>query len=191
MPGTVQQHDTRPSRRTLLRASAWSVPIIALAVATPFAAASTAVDLELAARPGGDRIGGTDPEGTTAVDLTIPYTYDATSAGAPVANAMLVVSFDTRMMDDPSVTIEGVPATPITSELHGTTRRVTFSLPVDIPGNGETIAIQPSFATVHRSTWVADASSYVVTLLGSAGTFDPTPSNNTVTMEPQYGGPPV
>ena len=191
MPATVQDTTSGPSRRTILQASAWSIPVMAVAVATPLASASTAIDLELVARPGGERIGGTNPEGTQAVDLTIPFTYDATSAGAQVANATLVVSFDTRLIDDPAVTMDGFPAQQIATEITGTTRTVTFSLPFDVPANGETIAIQPSFAVMNRTAWVPDAADYVVTLLGPGGLLDLTPSNNTVTMEPQYGGPPV
>ncbi|WP_435749021.1 hypothetical protein [Microbacterium sp. PMB16] len=191
MPEIAQKTTSGLSRRTILQASAWSIPVMAVAVATPLAAASTAIDLELVARPGGDRIGGTNPEGTQAVDLTLPFTYDATSAGGPVSNATLVVSFDTRLIDGPSVTIDGFPAQQIATELSGTTRTVTFSLPFDIPGNGETIAIQPSFAIENRTAWVPDAADYVVTLLGPGGRLDLNPSNNTVTMAPQYGGPPV
>jgi len=191
MPEIVQKTTIGLSRRTILQASAWSIPVMAVAVATPLAAASTAIDLELVARPGGDRIGGTNPEGTQAVDLTLPFTYDATSAGGPVANATLVVSFDTRLIDSPSVRIDGFPAQQIATELSGTTRTVTFSLPFDIPGNGDTIPIQPSFAVVNRTAWVPDAADYVVTLLGPGGRLDLDPSNNTVTMAPQYGGPPV
>lgn len=191
MPETVRTTTGGPSRRTVLQASAWSIPVLAVAVATPLAAASVPIDLELVARPGGDRIGGTNPEGTQAVDLTVPFTYDATSANAPVANAMLVISFDTRLIDDPTVRMDGFPADLITSELAGTTRTVTFSLPFDVPASGETIAIQPSFATMNRSAWVPDAAPYVVTLLAPAGLLDLNPSNNSVTMDPQYGGPPV
>lgn len=191
MPETVQKTTSGATRRTILQASVWSIPVIAVAVATPLAAASTAIDLELLARPGGDRIGGTNPEGTQAVDLTLPFTYDATSAGAPVANATLVVSFDTRLIDGPGVTIDGFPAPQIATQLSGTTRTVTFSLPLDIPGNGDTIPIQPSFAVVNRTAWVPDAADYVVTLLGPGGLLDLDPSNNTVIMAPQYGGPPV
>lgn len=191
MPEMPAKTKSGLSRRAILQASAGSIPVMAVAVATPLVAASATIDLQLLARPGGDRIGGTNPEGTLAVDLTLPLTYDATSLGAPVANATLVLSFDTRLIDSPSVTIGGFPAQQIATELAGNTRTVTFSLPFDIPGNGDTIPLQPSFAVVNRTAWVPDAADYVVTLLGPAAFLDPSPSNNTVTMEPQYGGPPV
>ncbi|MFP3813124.1 hypothetical protein, partial [Bacillus sp. SIMBA_005] len=79
----------------------------------------------------------------------------------------------------------------IATQFSGTTRTVTFSLPLDIPGNGDTIPIQPSFAVVNRTAWVPDAADYVVTLIGPGGLLDLDPSNNTVIMAPQYGGPPV
>ncbi|MCS3843442.1 hypothetical protein [Microbacterium sp. AK031] len=60
------------ARRTVLKASAWSVPVVAAAVATPLAAASTAVDLELAGFAG-DTFTGLSP------DLLRAYSINVTS----------------------------------------------------------------------------------------------------------------
>lgn len=47
---SVSASDVRPTRRTLIKAAAWSVPVIAVAASTPLAAASTPEPL---AAPGG------------------------------------------------------------------------------------------------------------------------------------------
>jgi hypothetical protein len=191
MPEPTRSTPIDPSRRTILKASVWSLPVIAVAIATPLAAASTAIDLELTAQPFGDRIIVTNPEGTLAFDVTIPYTFDAITFGpAATSGTTLVLSFDVRLLDDVMVSMQGEPATELTSELSGNTRTVTFSLPVAIPADGTTVPIQPFFATVNSSTFFSDLAPLVVTLVAPAGTSESNLSNNAVTRVVQYVAPP-
>lgn len=191
MPDNAHAHQSGLRRRTILKASAWSLPVIAVAVATPLAAASTAIDLELTAQPFGDRIIVTNPEGTLAFDATIPYTFDATTFGqAATAGTTLILSFDVRLLDDVSVAMGGEPATQLTSELTGNTRTVTFALPIPIPADGVTIPIQPFFRTINTSTFVADLAPFTVTLVAPAGITESNLSNNAVTTVVQYVTPP-
>lgn len=195
LPETIPAAPTGVSRRAVLRASAWSVPVVAVAVATPVTAASVvpgAIDLELTARPGGTRLIVTNPEGTRTLDLTVPFTFDATTRGAiATAGSTLVLSFDVRLLDDLSVALEGEPAERLTSEITGNTRTETYALPGVIPGDGAQVAIQPFFGTVVTSTFVPDAEPYVVTLIAPTGVSETDLSNNTVTLTPEYVDPPV
>ncbi|KJL33609.1 hypothetical protein [Microbacterium oxydans] len=191
MPEITRSTPTGPSRRTILKASAWSLPVVAVAAAVPLAAASTAIDLELTAQPFGNRIIVTNPEGTLTFDVTIPYTFDATTFGATATSgATLLLSFDIRLLDDVSVTMLGEPAIQLTSELTGNTRTVTFALPIAIPADGTTAPIQPFFATVNSSTFVSDLAPLVVTLVAPAGSGESDLSNNAVTTAVQYVAPP-
>lgn len=191
MPEPTRTTPILASRRTILRASAWSVPVVAVAMATPLAAASTTIDLELTAQPFGDRIIVTNPEGTLAFDVTIPYTFDAATLGpTATAGTTLVMSFDVRLLDDVMVSMQGEPATELTSELTGNTRTVTFSLPVAIPADGTTVPIQPFFRTINTSTFVADLAPLVVTLVAPAGTAESNLTNNAVSVVAQYVAPP-
>lgn len=195
LPETDPAAPTGVSRRTMLRASAWSVPVVAVAVATPVAAASVtpeAIDLELTARPGGTRMIVTNPEGTRTLDLTIPFTFDATARGATAtAGSTLVLRFDVRLLDDLRVSVEGEPAERLTWEVAGNRRTETYALPGVIPADGVSVAIQPFFGTVSTSTYVPDAESYVVTLIAPSGISETDLSNNTVTLTPEYVDPPV
>lgn len=191
MPETTRATPSGPSRRTILRASAWSLPVVAVAVATPLAAASTAIDLALTAGPFGDRIIVTNPEGTLAYDVTVPYTFEATTLGATATEGTtLVVSFDLRLLDGLRVGIEGQPATELTSDITGNTKTMSFLLPVAIPADGVTIPIQPFFATVNSSTWIADLKPLILTLLTPAGVSDSNSANHVVTIAAQYVEPP-
>lgn len=191
MPETTRSTPIHPSRRTILRASAWSLPVVAVAMSAPLAAASTVIDLELTAQPFGDRIIVTNPEGTLAFDVTVPYSLDATTFGpSATPGTTLVLSFDVRLLDDVMVSMQGEPATELTSELAGNTRTVTFSLPIAIPADGTTVPIQPFFATINSSTFFGDLAPLVVTLVAPAGTSESNLSNNAVTRVVQYVAPP-
>lgn len=188
MSDTVRPSSNGPSRRTVLKATAWSLPVVAVAAATPLAAASTTGDLLLTARTGGTTIGANDPGATEAYVLAIPPGFDVTTIGTErtPAGATLIVTFDSRLLGDPSATMDGInaPRTPVT--IDGNVATATFTLPLGIPANGTTEPLLITFATISNGVWVTDAQPYTVTLVAPAGSPDPDTGNNTVTVAAEY-----
>ncbi|MFT3877044.1 MAG: hypothetical protein QM708_11575 [Propioniciclava sp.] len=104
-PGARGAMGKATSRRTVLKAGAWSAPVIALAVASPAAAASTAASIELVSGPfEGVDVGDPIPlvfsvtgvaDGVTATgtiltgDTVVEWQDGGTIAFAAVADGML------------------------------------------------------------------------------------------------------
>ncbi|MFK3676886.1 hypothetical protein ACI2IP_04110 [Microbacterium sp. NPDC090218] len=188
MPENAPTPSTGPSRRTVLKTTAWALPVVAAAVATPLAAASLEGDLQLVARPGGTTIGANDPGATEAYVLTIPPGFDVNSLGTTQtpAGSTLTVRFDSRLFGGPVVTMDGTSAGQLPPVSTGNTTEVTFVLPYGIPSNETNIPILVSFTTTNNGMWVTDAEPYVVTLVAPSGSNDPNSGNNTFTAAAEY-----
>jgi hypothetical protein len=98
-PPEVEKPRTTLSRRTVVQGAAWSVPVIASAIATPLAAASVALDLAFnsAAYAG------------TACTTITGAQVSATSGGSPAPNSTVTVTLDSGYtFADGSTTFTGV-----------------------------------------------------------------------------------
>ncbi|WP_102193937.1 hypothetical protein [Microbacterium aurantiacum] len=185
MPALENAQTGGLSRRTILKASAWSAPVVALAVATPLAAASVAVDLRLRGYSFGDTIFGRSPDGLRGYRIAILGGYGATTVGdTPTPGANLVMTFDARIFGAPSATIDAQAATLLTTTTTGNTTTAIFSLPIAIPADGAEAEILISYGSITED-WYEDIAPSSVSILPSGGT-DPTPSDNTVTLTPTY-----
>lgn len=190
MPETTRSNSNHPSRRAVLKASAWSVPVVAAAIATPLAAASTTGDVSIAAQPRGTSVSATGPDGTT-LELAVPAGFDLTTGGATRTpeGALVTLTFDNRLLDEPTLTMDGTPAQRTSLEQNGVVTTATFVLPLGIPANGTTIPIEVFFATFNATTWVGDARPLTVTVTPAGGS-DPDTANNTFVSAPVYTAAP-
>lgn len=178
----------RPDRRTFLTVSAWALPVVAAAVATPMAVASTAIsDVALISGDGVTVIGATSPDDTQSYTLELPQTFNALtqSTDAVPPGASLVFSFDSRLIDVSSVQAGGTPAVLVSSANDGNVRTTTFRITTAIP-SGSFLVIEPVLGVINNGTWVSDARPYSVTIVAPAGTSDPELGNNTVERSPNY-----
>ncbi|WP_353116212.1 hypothetical protein [Microbacterium sp.] len=188
MRETLENPPGGVARRTVLKATAWSAPVVAMAVATPFAAASTTIDLKLEAQPFGDSLSAFSPDGVTRYTLAFPGAFSASAAGAtpaPVGSTLIAV-FDSRLVGGLAVTVGGQPAVAGSTTTSGNRTTATFTVPVEIPANGASVTVEPVFGTWNTDTWVADAEPYVLTLQAPAGTTDPNQADNSVTSTAVY-----
>lgn len=85
------------SRRTVVKAAAWSVPVIALAVAAPAAAASLTGTFVISRSPLGDPLGN---HATTTITVN-------STAGSPSAVVTVVLSWPIEFSSVPLVTTTG------------------------------------------------------------------------------------
>lgn len=167
-----------PSRRTVIKAGAWSVPVIAAAVATPLAAASTAgTDLIVQWLPSGTDVGARSADDTRGYTLGLPSgVWVSTTSTTPVpAGSTLTVSYDDRVLGAPSATAAGVP---LVSAGSG-----SFILP-EIPATGAQLRVDIPYAT-KTAEWHEDITPLSVTATPATGN-DPDDSNNTVMLEARY-----
>ncbi|MDQ0643995.1 hypothetical protein [Microbacterium murale] len=174
------------ARRTVLKASAWSVPVIAAAVATPLAAASTAVDLQLRGLSG-DSVGALSPDGLRGYSIPIVAGMYARALGTttPVAaGSTLTVSYDNRLMDGPSVTIDSTPGIAQAPIVNGNTTTVIFTLPAPIPAAEPGAQVMLGFDFSDRA-WFEDIEPFSIMLLPPTGS-DADTSNNGWTSEAEY-----
>lgn len=118
------------SRRTLVKGAAWSVPVIAVAAATPFAAASTATNV------GNFALNGSC--GTLGL-LGPGFTLTAGSAPLPVGTIVNITGGGVANVGVFSVT--GGTAT--VNVLSGTSRQITLTAPVPA---GATIAFRTTLS---------------------------------------------
>jgi hypothetical protein len=128
------QNSTEPrrgvDRRTLLLGAAWSVPVVALAVATPAAAAS---DIEV----GAYSLDGTC--GTPGV-LGPGFILTAGSGGIPVGTTIVVTGSGVANIGVFSVT----PRVATVTVLSGTSRLITFTSEVTA---GATVSMRTTLST--------------------------------------------
>jgi hypothetical protein len=174
------------ARRTILKASAWSVPVIAAAVATPLAAASVASDLRLEALAFGDSVGAQSPDGLRQWILNVPGAFrifNDSDTAVPVGT-VVTASSDARVLGDPTFTLDsstGVEVPRASSQTTGNIVTSTFTIPVQIPAGGS-VVIYGGFGVWER-TWYEDVNPYVLSVLAAG---DPTPQNNVTTMSATY-----
>ncbi|MGW9159007.1 MULTISPECIES: hypothetical protein [unclassified Microbacterium] len=177
------------TRRTILRASAWSLPVVAVALGTPLAAASTPIfDIIVFSGPEGSEIGATSPDGLQAFTLQLPSQFDVLveDRGERVMlppGATVQVSFDTRLLGDLVLEIfNNGPAQPISSDVQGSVQTVTFILPFEF----DKVLLLPSFGIVRDGEWVPDANPYTVIVMSPPGVDEPNLGNNSLTIFPTY-----
>jgi hypothetical protein len=189
--------DATPSsgldRRTVLKASAWSLPVVAVALGTPLAAASVSeFDIRLIAEDNAESIGASSPDGTQAYTLVVPLVFDAFTQGTTPTppGSTVVVSFDTRLLSGVSLTVGGTPAPLISTVTNGNVETVTFNVPVAIPVAPDRAVIRPSFDLRNDGVWIPDAAPYSVTVVAPTGTTDPAPGNNASVSTPNYTATP-
>ncbi|KJQ55993.1 hypothetical protein [Microbacterium sp. SA39] len=193
MSATIDNPSSGPDRRTVLKASAWSLPVVAVALGTPLAAASaTEFDIVLIPEDNAEPIGATSPDGTQSYTLVVPLMFDAFTQGTTPAppGSTVVVSFDDRLLSGVSLTIGGTPAPPVSTVTNGNVETSTFSVPVAIPASPAVTVIRPSFDLRNDGVWVPDAAPYSVSVVAPAGTTDPAPGNNTALSTPNYTATP-
>ncbi|MGW9159243.1 hypothetical protein [Microbacterium sp. NPDC055665] len=190
MPETARPNPNGPSRRAVLKASAWSLPVVALAVATPLAAASATGDVSIAAQARGSAVSATGPDGTT-LELAVPAGFDLTTGGTTRTpeGALVTLTFDNRLLDEPTLTMDSSPAQRTSLQQNGVVTTATFILPFGIPANGTTIPIEVFFATFNATTWVGDARPLTVTVTPAGGS-DPDTANNTFVSTAVYTAAP-
>lgn len=82
--------ETGVSRRTLVKGAAWSLPVIAVAAATPLAAASTAENFDVAVTP--SCVGNYDLTGLLGLIEAVPGVGDA--AGATVQGLLSAIGLE-------------------------------------------------------------------------------------------------
>lgn len=166
------------SRRTVLKASAWSAPIVAVAAATPLASASVAgVDAMIYTLTtsldfvfSGDR--------SRLLELSVPTeaTLRVNGSSPAPAGATLAVRFDNRLMGGLSMTADGVPVPGTPETVNGDTATAVFTLPVPIPA-GQDLPLAFTFER-KNVTYLPDAIDSVFTL---ASPGDPDEVGNTST----------
>lgn len=189
MSATTDNPSHGPDRRAVLKASAWSLPVVALALGTPLAAASVAeFDIFLIPEDNAESIGATSPAGAQSYALVVPLVFDAFTEGTTPTppGSTVVVSFDTRLLSGVSLTVDGIPAPLVSTVTNGNVETATFSVPIAIPASPVTTVIRPSFDLRNDGVWVPDAAPYSVTVIAPAGTTDPAPGNNTAVSTPNY-----
>lgn len=166
------------SRRSVLKAGAWSVPVIAAVAATPLAAASVTVDLELFSMAG-DGFEIENADGTRRMSVSEPSRFLLRSAGgaAPVGTA-LSLEYDNRHRSGASLSILGSTDTPLPAGETvsvGPRSTVTFILPT--PVTTDQIHLAVDFATLTLPEFAEDFVPLTLTAIVS-GAIDSDPTNN-------------
>ncbi|MGB4138116.1 MAG: hypothetical protein WA971_16245 [Microbacterium sp.] len=123
------------SRRTALKAAAWSVPVVAAATAVPaYAAASGGAVIRVSNQQGfGPLV--FSPDRLKLLTYSKVMQFDAQSVGPDAATPGWVVtlSYDNRELGDPTITIDGVEYAPATPTVNGTHSSSTFTIPLPVP----------------------------------------------------------
>ncbi|PRB02105.1 hypothetical protein [Microbacterium sp. MYb64] len=180
----------RLPRRTILKTTAWSIPVVAAAAAMPLAAASVAADLVLAPQPVGEGITGTSPDGLSNYQLgwTSRYTASTSGAVATPAGAMIAISFDSRVFAAANASSGPVSLVLASSSTTGNVTTAMFTVPDPIPASGGSIVITIGFDAGGAPTppWYTDVQPITVSLLPPSGYTDAIPANNTHTFSPVY-----
>lgn len=178
-----------PSRRTVIKAGAWSVPVIAAAVATPLAAASTTTEVDIAIGhiQAGDGFTATSPDGTRAVEYSLSLGAIATVSGTePVNNAILTMQYDARL--HPGTPTVGEPGNYIDAATVSTTVNLTtatFVIPT-IPANGGERWLAHQWDQQGTRAWYEDIHPVTMTVTPPSGITDPNLGNNSITSSVRY-----
>lgn len=169
------------SRRAALKAAAWSVPVVAVSVATPLGAMSPWVDVILTARPTTNEMTATSPDGSRQYSLALPTIFDVSSPSAFVSWGSTRVLFDNRLLGDITMTLDGVNA-PQRDLI--TTGNITNAL-FDTPVWGDHVIVV-TFGTVNQGLWLTDAQPYTLRFDTGWDISDPDQTNNTIISEAVY-----
>ncbi|WP_102191922.1 hypothetical protein [Microbacterium aurantiacum] len=138
----MTENAPRPSRRTVLRGAAWSVPLIAAAAATPLAAASTVTDV------GAFRLVGS----CGVLGLLGPgFTLTAGDQPLPVGTGIVINGSGVADIGDFSAS----GGTAVVTVLSGTSRSVTLTAPLPA---GATVALRTTLSIEVAFTMEATAS---------------------------------
>ncbi len=180
-PTTTESEGARASeirRRTLLKTAAWSVPVVAIGIAAPAAAASTEVDLVVRG-VSGDSVGAVSPDGVRAYSIPITHGFWLGTVGAAPAppGSVATLSFDNRILGGPSLTVGGAAATPLGSpSTSGNRTTVRFTIPATIPAGEDSIPGTLDFETMLFGEWHEDIESFSLQILPTGP--DPDLTNN-------------
>jgi hypothetical protein len=187
MPEITESAQHGLTRRTALKAAAWSAPVVAATLAVPAHAASAAtVDLGLTI-DAGEGYSAVSPDGTRGVDVGTPIAYLAYSNGAEIpAGATFVLSTDTRNLGAPTVTVNDAGVTG-TSSTSGNVRTTTYVIPVPIPAGGPSAGARIIVRQDIDKTYFEDLNPIIATALVPNGFTDSDSSNNSATSAPRYG----
>ncbi|RGE22465.1 hypothetical protein [Leucobacter sp. wl10] len=193
-------HPLRPGlqRRTLLKATAWAAPVVAVATTAPLASASgEGNDLAIGGFAGDNRIAFNadrtrymEQAYTTAAQVVTVGGAEPTPPGS-----VLSLEWDSRNFTGATIQINGgpsiAPASTAPTGANGTaaTFMISQAIPVGTPGdpagglslNVNLVGVQEEFA------YVENAHPYVVDIAPPSGT-DPDPTNNGWRTEARYGG---
>lgn len=176
-----------PSRRTVLKATAWSLPVIAVAVATPLASASTAgADAFLQNMAGdGFTLFNADRTRYAAFSFGTEFLLGTNGTTPTPAGSTLAISYDNRVMSDFTVVANSISASAQAPIVEGNLSTTVFTLPVALPANGGMIVATIDHQSV-ATEFHEDFEAYTVRLTPAGGT-DPDPANNVWTQAVEYG----
>lgn len=178
----MESNESGISRRAVVRGAAWSVPVIAVAVATPLAAASgggtvnSDANYFWDAESEGDYTSLVAAGGGLAATFSTQISYRADPWVAPPASASLVVvvTFSSPVTLDPASTITGWVATPglgstgTTFTFVGTPAgfggSLSFNIIGTVPGTLTSTATM-SLTDGGTTTWAAESSAKSTTLV--------------------------
>lgn len=149
MPNDQRPTHSGPSRRTMMKAAAWSAPVIAVAAATPAAAASTVqgVDLYAAGLQMGNSISFFSTDLTTRYGTADPNGLTLLNKGedtAPAGTVTVQARYDNRIFTPSKVTVSsGDPAVEVPFNIisvEGNASTIAFTIPRDIPTQTDVFA---------------------------------------------------
>lgn len=189
MPETIETTSTGLTRRRALKAAAWSVPALTVALAAPASSASESIDVRLTQSSGTD-IGATNADGTRQWTLSVGFGWEAYSQVAEVpAGTVLTVSSDTRILPNAEVTLhpQGEVLTATSTSTTGDMQTSTYTLPA-IPSGGylEGVRFTITFDNVNPLPWAEDLGPFTVSVTAPAGVNDPDTSNNVISSAVEY-----
>ncbi|MFC4138731.1 MULTISPECIES: hypothetical protein [unclassified Microbacterium] len=188
MPEIAESAQRGLTRRTALKGAAWSVPVVAAAIAVPaYAASGDTADLQLS-MSSGDVLEQTSPDGTRQWTMTHPSTFAAYSDAEVAAGSILTVSFDIRIVSGVDVTLGDTPLTASSTDTTGNVQTSTYAVPVAIPVsdyNTSTVRFRVSAGLVDPLPWAEDLNPYIVSI-AAPGMTDPNTANNSVVSAVQY-----
>ena len=175
-------------RRSVTRTAAWSVPVVTTALAAPALAASLSetIDLSMEARPYGDAMRAFNEDKSRGYEIVASAGFDARNLGTEaVSGAVVTVSFDTRLMSNPQLEVDGTVQSPAETRTEGNLVIATFPLPDELPVGGS-VGLSPRLERAEPIPWHEDVEPYAIKISPPTGLVDANPGNNDVTMEPTY-----
>lgn len=179
------------SRRTALKAAAWSVPVIAAATAVPaYAASGETVDLTVAWLQSGEAFEGYNADRSKKYTVSIPTGVQVSNAGTVdvAAGSTLIMTYDARLFGpDAGASIDDAPLARTSVETSGNLTTATFILPAFPVGTSDMWirAGMPLLANPDSLPWLVDIESYTLTIT-PASAVDATPENNTAVSAARY-----